>query len=97
MRKLRSPTVIYLFIAIFLILVTASIKVGASLIAEQFLYKIIIIGDVFSTLEVVEFVNVLVFAILGMGFGLATAFLPKISRHKTSALKRRHPMLKQKA
>ncbi|MFB2978438.1 hypothetical protein [Microseira sp. BLCC-F43] len=86
MRKLLSRTVIYLLIAVFLILTTAGMKVGASLIAEQFLYKIIIIGDVFSTLEVVEFVNVLVFAILGMGFGLATAFLPKIYRQKTSAL-----------
>lgn len=86
MAKLLSRTVIYVFIAVFLILTTAGIKVGASLIAEQSLYKIIIIGDVFSTLEVVEFVNVLVFAILGMGFGLATAFLPKISRYKTSAI-----------
>ena len=86
MGKRLSRTLIYVFIAVFLILTTAGIKVGASLIAEQSLYKIIIIGDVFSTLEVVEFVNVLVFAILGMGFGLATAFLPKISRYKTSAL-----------
>lgn len=86
MAKRISRTVIYILIAVFLILTTAGIKVLSSLIAEQFLYKIIIIGDVFSTLEVVEFVNVLVFAILGMGFGLATAYLPKISRHKTSAL-----------
>lgn len=86
MRKLEWRTVIYVFIVVFLLLTTAGIKIGASLIAEQSLYKIIIIGDVFSTLEVVEFVNVLVFAILGMGFGLATAFLPKISRYKTSAL-----------
>jgi hypothetical protein len=86
MAKILSRTLIYVFIAVFLILTTAGIKIGASLIAEQFLYKIIIIGDIFSTLEVVEFVNVLVFAILGMGFGLATVFLPKIYRQKTSAL-----------
>lgn len=86
MRKLLPRTVIYVLIAVFLILTTASIKVLSSLIAEQLLYKIIIIGDVFSTLEVVEFVNVLVFAILGMGFGLASAYLPKISRQKTSAI-----------
>ena len=86
MVKILPRTVIYVFIAVFLLLTTVGIKIGASLIAEQSLYKIIIIGDVFSTLEVVEFVNVVVFAILGMGFGLATAFLPKIYRQKTSAL-----------
>lgn len=86
MRKLLPRTVLYVIIAVFLIVTTASIKILSSLIAEQLLYKIIIIGDVFSTLEIVEFVNVLVFAILGMGFGLASAFLPKISRYKTSAL-----------
>ena len=86
LSKLLSRTLLYIFIAILLIFIAVSIKAISNLIAEQFLYQIIIIGDLFDILEVVEFVNVLVFAILGMGFGLATILLPKIVRQQTSAL-----------
>jgi hypothetical protein len=84
--KILSRTLLYIFIAGLLILIAVSMKAISNLIAEEFLYKIIIIGDLFDILEVVEFVNVLVFAILGMGFGLATILLPKMARQQTSAV-----------
>lgn len=86
MRSLRSRTFLYVLIVLLLIFTTVSIKVVSTLIAEQFLYEIIIIGDIFETLEVVELVNILAFAILGMGFGLASAFLPKMVRQTTSVV-----------
>lgn len=86
MRSIQSRTYLYILIVLLLIFITVSIKVVSTLIGEQFLYEIIIIGDIFKSLEIVELVNVLAFAILGMGFGLASAFLPQMARHKTSAV-----------
>jgi hypothetical protein len=79
-------TSIYIAIAIGLSCLAVSIKMVSNAIAQDFFYKIIIIGDVFETLELVEFVNILVFAILGMGFGLATVLLPQNVRLQTSAV-----------
>lgn len=56
-----------------------SIKIGALLLAESRLYNIQIIGDIFQGIQVIEVLNVLVFAILGMGLGVAAGLLPKKS------------------
>ncbi|MCT7950072.1 hypothetical protein NG798_09770 [Ancylothrix sp. C2] len=55
------------------------IKMGALLIAESRIYNISILGDILQGIQVVEVLNVLVFAILGMGLGVAAGLLPKKS------------------
>lgn len=84
--KLLFRTFLYILIVVSIILLTISLKLISNLIAEEVVYNIIIVGEFLSILQIGEFVNVIVFAILGMGFGLASVFLPKTSQIKTSAV-----------
>lgn len=61
-------------------------KVVAVEIADRFLYSIIIFGDLLRGIEIVELFNLVVFAIVGMGFGLATGFLPRKIGRQLSAI-----------
>lgn len=61
------------------------IKVFSALLSENAVYQLPIAGDIFRGLEVAELFNVLVFAIFGMGLGIATALLPKIFGRRISA------------
>lgn len=60
-------------------------KVVAVAIADRFLYSLIVFGDLLRGIEIVELFNIVVFAIVGMGFGLATGFLPSQIGRKLSA------------
>lgn len=53
------------------------VKLAAILVAERLIYEIQIVGDVLRGIQVIEILNILVFAILGMGFGVATILLPR--------------------
>ena len=76
----------YVFCTVALVSIAVFIKVAALLLADRLLYPLFIVGDLFKGIEIVELLNILVFAILGMGFGVATALLyPKIGR-QTSAI-----------
>jgi len=76
----------YVACAVTLVSIAVLIKVAALLLADRLLYPVFILGDLFKGIEIVELLNILVFAILGMGFGVATALLyPKLGR-QTSAI-----------
>jgi hypothetical protein len=71
---------------IMLVLISLGLAVGCRLftaiLAEDYLYKIQILGDLLRGLEMGELFNILVFAILGMGLGIATALVPKDVGHR---------------
>ncbi|OCR01968.1 hypothetical protein BCD67_05665 [Oscillatoriales cyanobacterium USR001] len=76
----------YIICTVALVSIAVFIKVAALLLADKLLYSIFIIGDLFKGIEIVELLNILIFAILGMGFGVATWLLyPKLGR-QTSAI-----------
>jgi len=60
-------------------------KVVAVEIGDRLLYSIIIFGDLLRGIEIVELFNIVVFAVVGMGFGLAAGFLPSNIGRKLSA------------
>ena len=71
--------------AVILIAIAATLKVIALVLVHQFLYPIFIFGDLLRGLELIDLLNLLVFAVVGMGFGLATALLPVSNGRKISA------------
>ncbi|MEB3885196.1 hypothetical protein [Lyngbya sp. CCY1209] len=75
------------YVACGMVLVAIAIvaKVLALQLAHHFVYPIFVFGDLLRGLEIIELLNLLVFAILGMGFGLATALLPTVDSRKISA------------
>lgn len=84
--KLLAQTFFYVVIVLNLIFVVLITKIATSFVCEQLIYKILLVGDIFAILDIGEFVNLIAFAILGMGFGLATVLLPKYAQIKTSAI-----------
>ncbi|WP_293126503.1 hypothetical protein [Microcoleus sp. bin38.metabat.b11b12b14.051] len=77
----------YLAIAATIVGVSILIKFAALLLADKLLYTILIIGDLLKGIEIIELLNILVFAFIGMGFGIATKLLPpKYCRQISAAL-----------
>lgn len=63
------------------------IKFLAIPLADKFLYTIIILGLLLKGIEIIELLNILVFSIIGMGFGIATGLLPsQVGRQVSAAL-----------
>ncbi|MFB2934040.1 hypothetical protein ACE1B6_02060 [Aerosakkonemataceae cyanobacterium BLCC-F154] len=77
---------LYIFVICSLVFFTVSLKLIANFIGEELIYNIMIIGEFIAILQIVEFANVIIFAVLGMGFGLASVILPKVCQLKTSAV-----------
>ena len=75
----------YLAIAATIIGVSILIKFSALVLADRVLYTILIIGDLLRGIEIIELLNILVFAFIGMGFGVATKLLPPKYARKISA------------
>ncbi|MDY6937211.1 MAG: hypothetical protein SWY16_06040 [Cyanobacteriota bacterium] len=65
--------------------IAVPVKLFTAMLSENALYQLPIAGDIFRGLEVAELFNILVFAVLGMGLGLATALIPKTLGHRISA------------
>ncbi|MFB2835008.1 hypothetical protein [Floridanema evergladense] len=84
--KLLFRLLIYIFVICSLIVFTVSLKLIANFVGEELIYNIMIIGEFIAVFQVVEFANIIIFAVLGMGFGLASVILPKICQLKTSAI-----------
>lgn len=61
-------------------------KLLAIILADKLIYSILILGDLLKGIEIIELLNILVFALVGMGFGLAAALLPKEVGRKVSAI-----------
>jgi hypothetical protein len=76
----------YLACAAIIVGVSVTIKLAALLLADRALYTILIIGDLLRGIEIVELLNILVFAFIGMGFGVAAALLPPNYGRKISAI-----------
>ncbi|MEG3851353.1 hypothetical protein QT971_31415 [Microcoleus sp. herbarium19] len=77
----------YLAIAATIVGISILIKGAALLLADKVLYTILIIGDLLRGIEIIELLNILVFAFIGMGFGVATKLLPpKYARQISAAL-----------
>ena len=62
----------FVFSALVLTVVAIAIKVLVLKLAHRFVYPIFIFGDLLRGLEIIDLLNILVFAILGMGLGVAT-------------------------
>ena len=74
----------FVFCAVVLAGVAIAIKVLVLKLAHQFIYPIFIFGDLLRGLEIIDLLNILVFAIVGMGLGLATCLLPTQNARKIS-------------
>ncbi len=71
--------------AVILVGIAVTLKVIALILAHNFLYPIFIFGDLLRGLELIDLLNLLVFAVVGMGLGLATALLAIRNARKISA------------
>ncbi|MBW4495934.1 MAG: hypothetical protein KME26_23215 [Oscillatoria princeps RMCB-10] len=74
--KLPLALGVYALVTVSLVALAFSIKWVAIELAELYLYSIQVLGDLFRAIQIVEILNIMVFAIFGMGFGAATALLP---------------------
>ncbi|MGK7919315.1 MAG: hypothetical protein AB4080_04835 [Trichodesmium sp.] len=68
---------LYIFCTSFIFSTIVSAKIISVKLADKFLYSLIVFGDFLRGIEIVELFNIVAFAVVGMGFGLATIFLPK--------------------
>ncbi|MGL5061274.1 MAG: hypothetical protein ACRC62_14975 [Microcoleus sp.] len=77
----------YLVSAVAIVGISVMIKFVAVQLADRALYTIFIIGDLLRGIEIIELLNILVFAFIGMGFGVGTKLLPpKFGRQISAAL-----------
>lgn len=76
----------YIFCISFIFSITISAKMISVQLADKFLYSLIVFGDFLRGIEIVELFNIVAFAVVGMGFGLATIFLPKYLGRYVSAI-----------
>ncbi|MEZ2228329.1 hypothetical protein [Microcoleus sp.] len=77
----------YIASAAMIVGISVLIKFVALMLADKILYTIFIIGDLLRGIEVIELLNILVFAFIGMGFGLATRLLkPEYGRQVSAIL-----------
>jgi hypothetical protein len=77
---------LYLLAVSCIVLLTFEMKFQATLFVEKNIYTIPAVGDFLRGIEMVEIANVFIFAILGMGIGIATILLPKKLTAKLSML-----------
>ncbi len=75
----------YLASAAAIAVISLTIKLAALFLADRVLYTIFIIGDLLRGIEIIELLNILVFAFIGMGFGVGSVLLPPKYGRKISA------------
>jgi hypothetical protein len=77
----------YVASAAMIVGISVLIKFVALMLADKILYTILILGDLLRGIEIIELLNILVFAFIGMGFGLATRLLkPQYGRQVSAIL-----------
>jgi hypothetical protein len=77
----------YLVLGGLIVAIAILFKVSAIILADKYLYNILFLGDLLRGIEIIELLNILVFAMLGMVFGIAAALLPrKIGRQVSAVL-----------
>jgi hypothetical protein len=77
---------LYLLAISCIVLLTFEMKFQATWFVEKNIYTIPAVGDFLRGVEMVEIANVFIFAILGMGIGIATILLPRGLTAKLSML-----------
>ncbi|HBR00633.1 MAG TPA: hypothetical protein DD761_19330 [Cyanobacteria bacterium UBA11691] len=82
--KLLFRIVLYILIVPLAIGLVVLSKLLFIFLADQHIYSLPIIGDIFRMLDLSELSNLISFAILGLGFGLSTIFLPPRIRKQVS-------------
>lgn len=70
-------TLTFVLVSIVSVGLAFSCKVWTAQLSETRLYQIQFLGDLLQGLEAAEVFNIIVFAILGLGLGLATALVPR--------------------
>ncbi|MDC0834858.1 hypothetical protein POG22_17880 [Geitlerinema sp. CS-897] len=75
--KLAIGVLLFFIVSAFSVSLAAIVKLFTTLLAENSLYRIQFLGDLMRGIEIAEIFNILVFAILGLGLGLATVFVPR--------------------
>ncbi|MGB7708090.1 MAG: hypothetical protein WBL95_00850 [Microcoleus sp.] len=77
----------YVASAAMIVGISVLIKFVALMLADKILYTILILGDLLRGIEIIELLNILIFAFIGMGFGLATRLLkPQYGRQVSAIL-----------
>ena len=76
----------YFFLGALIVALAILFKVSAIILADKYLYNILFVGDLLRGIEIIELLNILVFAMLGMVFGIAAALLPRKIGRKVSAI-----------
>ena len=77
----------YVASAAMIVGISVLIKFVALMLADKILYTILILGDLLRGIEIIELLNILIFAFIGMGFGLATRLLkPQYGRQVSAFL-----------
>ncbi|NJN03194.1 MAG: hypothetical protein HC873_03615 [Leptolyngbyaceae cyanobacterium SL_1_1] len=71
-------TALYLLCLVMVPVVMVAIRVIITWSAERYIYSVPWVGGLLKSLEIAELANVVVFALLGLGLGAATIFLPKV-------------------
>ena len=84
--RLLARVLLFLLLGGISIAVASLVKLLTVLLAENSIYSINLLGDLLRGIEVIEVFNVLVFAILGLGLGVATAFIPRYLGIRLNAL-----------
>jgi len=82
--KLLFRIVLYTLLIPLVISLVVLSKLLFIFLADQHIYSLPIIGDIFRMLDLSELSNLISFAILGLGFGLSTVFLPPRIRKQVS-------------
>ena len=83
---LLTRIILYLGVISIVIAVVRGLKILSIWLADKYLYSIALIGDILRSVEIIDLANIVLFAILGMAFGLASILLPKKLRLKISAI-----------
>lgn len=76
----------YLGAATLLIVGLTALRGAIAGVSEYFIYTLPIIGGLLKSLELMEVTNVVVFALLGLGLGAITLWLPQPSRLAAKAI-----------
>jgi|JI8StandDraft_1071087.scaffolds.fasta_scaffold60180_2 hypothetical protein len=76
----------YLFLGALIVALAILFKVSAIILADKYLYNILFLGDLLRGIEIIELLNILVFAMLGMVLGIGAALLPRKIGRKVSAI-----------
>ncbi len=74
--KALRQRLFYLLAAVVLVGGLVLLKGGLAWAAERFVYSLPLIGGLLQSLELIEITNVVIFALLGVGLGAATRWLP---------------------